>query len=133
MSGPGPFSTEKEAREWVRLVLAPAAYADSISEGNGALLERAVKSAGLTLGTYDVHILRWLAGHETAACAVVAALIWRAADGIPPGWALTITQALADAIAFREARGGAQDGERAGLYRTVATRTGLTLPGGEGQ
>lgn len=45
---------------------------------NEADLFNACEAAGVRLGAYDRGVLRWLAGFEPAACAVVAGLIVRA-------------------------------------------------------
>ena len=58
--------------------------------------------------------------------AAIAGLIIRGADALSPGYALTIGQALADAIAWRKAQGEA-GGEQIGLYLSAARA--LRVPG----
>jgi hypothetical protein len=53
------------------------------TEGNRAMLLDTINAAGVQLGEYDRRIIDWLAGWETATCAVVASLIARAAEPMP--------------------------------------------------
>jgi hypothetical protein len=100
----GPFQSEREAREAVRHIIGPDIYAASIVQGNRALVKQAVTGARVELGAWDRQILDWLADYEIATVAVLAGLITRAADAVPPALAPTIAEALADGLRLREKR-----------------------------
>ncbi len=85
----GPYESEQQARETpaVRAVY-DAFDADpgvgKMAPHNFLMLVQACEAAGVGLGSpssYDRQILAWLAGWEPQTCAVVAALITRAAAG----------------------------------------------------
>lgn len=123
-----PYETEREAREAARHVTAgpPASW----PHGSHRLIEDACTAAGVQVGAYDHRIIEWLAGWEPATCAVVAGLIARAAEGgqrLPQldGWAPVAAQALADAIAYRQARRDPDSVDQAGLYRAFGRHLGV--------
>jgi hypothetical protein len=120
----GPFNSAREALASVRHVIDPTIYLKNLTEGNRALLRAAASRAGIELGTYDWEIVDWLAGFEVATAVVVAGIIGRAANALSPAYDLVLGQALADALAWRQALG---DGEQAGLY--VTTAEDLRVPG----
>lgn len=72
----GPYGTESEViaatgqRDWPRT--------DSHVDHNAARLQEAVATAGVEVGAYDEHILKWLAGWEPQTVEVIASLIERA-------------------------------------------------------
>jgi hypothetical protein len=75
---PGPFQTEREARQAAQHVYDSPPGTGAWGTGNHKLLEDACLAAGIELGAYDHGILLWLAGYEPSTCAVIAALIARA-------------------------------------------------------
>jgi hypothetical protein len=75
---PGPFETEREARNTVRHITDSPPGTGAWGHGNHRLLEDACRAAGVELGAYDHAILLWLAGWEPSTVAVVAGLIARA-------------------------------------------------------
>jgi hypothetical protein len=98
----GPFHTEREASAHPAVRAIYDAMHASLRRGVGdeenlRLLEQACKAAGVELGAYDRRILRWLAGWEAEACAVVAGLITRAAGH---GLAAEQLPAVLDALDF---------------------------------
>jgi len=72
----GPYQTEREAAAAVRHIT--SSPAESWQDGMHKLLEDTCRAAGVELGAFDHQIVRWLAGWEPAAVAVVAGLIGRA-------------------------------------------------------
>ena len=79
----GPFETEGAARTHpaVRAVYEAMRATDRrgvMPDLGEAMMTGACERAGVTLGAYDARILRWLAGFEPQACAVIAGLIARA-------------------------------------------------------
>jgi len=97
----GPFDTEDQARTHpaVRAVY-EAARASSrrgaMQDPSEALITGACEAAGVALGEYDARIVRWVAGFEPQACAVIAGLIIRAAEAGRPG-GQTVAFDLSDA------------------------------------
>lgn len=98
----GPFETEREACDHPAVRAIYDAMHASLRRGVGdeenlALLDRACAAAGVHLGSYDRRIMRWLAGWEAEACAVIAGLVARAA-----GRGVTAEQlpAVRDALDF---------------------------------
>ncbi len=75
---PGPFETEREARDTARHIYDSPPGTGAWGTGNHRLLEDACLAAGVELGAYDHAILLWLAGFEPSNCAVIAGLIARA-------------------------------------------------------
>jgi hypothetical protein len=82
----GPYETEDEARTdpAVRAVydaMRATTRRGVMTDHSEALITGACEAAGVELGAYDARIVRWLAGFEPQACAVIAGLITRAAKG----------------------------------------------------
>lgn len=77
----GPFATEREARAFALEFGGPPREGWSIlsPDQNLQMLLKACETAGVPLGAHDESILGWLAGFEDSICAVVAALVLRAA------------------------------------------------------
>jgi hypothetical protein len=86
---PGPFDSEREARELpaVREVY-EAFRADpgvgKMTAPNLSMLLDALAAAGVYLGPYDHRIAEWLANWEPQTVAVIAGWVQRASEG-PPG------------------------------------------------
>ena len=83
MSAPGPFESEREARELPAVQAVYAAFDADPGPGrmaphNLAMLLSACEAAGVELGAFDRRTLGWLATFEPASCAVMASLITRA-------------------------------------------------------
>jgi hypothetical protein len=71
----GPYETGREARRAAQpLPEDPHQWPGA----NERQLRAAIGAAGVTLGTYDEAIVRWLATWEPTTCAVIAGLITRA-------------------------------------------------------
>ena len=90
MSGPrGPYGTEDEAIADPAVQAIYAAMRASrdyrMQDGSAAMILAACEEAGVELGAYDARIVRWVAGFEPQAAAVIAGLIARAAVGKPGG------------------------------------------------
>jgi hypothetical protein len=82
----GPFETEREARAAAHQVVRPEpGWPILCKSQNRFVLEQACETAGVELGAYDRRILDWLSGFEDSTCAVVAALVARAAAAARPG------------------------------------------------
>ena len=86
----GPFQTEAEARTHpaVRAVyeaMRASSGRGAMHDGGEAMITAACQAAGIEVGEYDARIVRWLAGFEPQACAVVAGLVARAAAAARPG------------------------------------------------
>jgi hypothetical protein len=75
---PGPFQTERDARNVARHIYDSTPGTGAWGAGNHRLLEDACRSAGVELGSYDQGVLLWLSGFEPSTCAVIAGLIARA-------------------------------------------------------
>jgi hypothetical protein len=80
----GPFESEDQALAESAVQAVYEAFRRSpgqgkMQAGGAAMIEDACKRAGITLGAYDLKIIRWLAGFEPQACAVIAGLVARAA------------------------------------------------------
>jgi hypothetical protein len=75
---PGPFETEREARQAAQHIYDSPPGTGAWGSGNHKLLEDACRTAGVELGAYDHGILVWLAGFEPSTVATIAALITRA-------------------------------------------------------
>jgi hypothetical protein len=75
----GPYESERDALAAARALPEDPRQWPAASE---RALREAIGDAGVTLGAYDEAIVRWLAGLEPAACAVIAGLI-RRARGVP--------------------------------------------------
>jgi hypothetical protein len=81
----GPFATERDAQQAAVQYTGPPGASltgppGQLAEANRSMLLDAVNAAGVELGDYDRRILDWLAGYEPSTCAVIAALIARAAE-----------------------------------------------------
>ncbi|MGH3246520.1 MAG: hypothetical protein ACRDOI_09945 [Trebonia sp.] len=86
----GPFDTEDQARTHpaVRAVydaMRASTRRGEMGDSGEAMILAACDRAGVELGKYDARIVRWLAGFEPQACAVVAGLVARAAHAGTPG------------------------------------------------
>lgn len=88
---PGPFDSEREARELPAVRAVYEAFRADPGLGkigpNHRMLLDALAAAGVYLGAYDHRIAEWLAGWEPQTVAVIAAWVERAArtrEG-PPG------------------------------------------------
>jgi hypothetical protein len=78
---PGPFETEDEAiaTPAVQAVYEAMRRSDArMQDGSAAMILAACEAAGVALGAYDARIVRWVAGFEPQAAAVIAGLIARA-------------------------------------------------------
>lgn len=83
-AGNGPYDTSEQVRLLPAVRAVYEAMDPTAEPGAGTgecekLLLDACERAGVTLGAYDARIVRWLAGGEPETCAVIAALITRAA------------------------------------------------------
>jgi len=78
---PGPFQTEREARNAARHIYDSPPGTGAWGTGNHRLLKNGCLAAGVTLGAYDHGTLLWLADFEPSTCAVIAGLIARAGSG----------------------------------------------------
>ena len=82
----GPSDTERQVHHTPAVRAVYTAFdADpgtgKLAPHNQQMLLSACEAAGIELGTYNRRMLGWLAGWESATCAVIASLITRAAGG----------------------------------------------------
>jgi hypothetical protein len=81
---PGPFDSEREARELPAVREVYAAFRADPGLGkigpNHRMLLDALAAAGVDLGAYDHAIAGWLAGWEPQTVAVIAGWVQRAAE-----------------------------------------------------
>jgi hypothetical protein len=103
MTDHGPYETSDEVRRLPAVRAVYDAMRDAPGPGTGKdeceeLVTAACEKAGITLGTYDARIIRWLANWDPETCAVVAGLIARAykagkaagPDGTVTEWGVTL-------------------------------------------
>ena len=86
---PGPFETEREARELPAVRAVYEAFRADPGLGKMTphihrMLLDALAAAGVDLGAYDHQIAEWLANWEPQTVAVIAGWVTRASEG-PPG------------------------------------------------
>jgi hypothetical protein len=135
----GPYNTRDEAAVHPEVRRIHAIMQASPDRGtcdveNQRVLKHACEAADVQLGTYDLRIMRWLAGWEPEICIVVAGLIARAAArsaatqaGPLAGWEPAMKQALRDATRWCERQAGDWPAGQIGLYRALARELGVEL------
>jgi hypothetical protein len=75
---PGPFETERDARNAARHIYDSPPGTGAWGNGNHQMLEGACLASGVKLGAHDHAVLLWLSGFEPSTVATIAALITRA-------------------------------------------------------
>jgi len=70
----GPYNSEGEARR----AAAHTGLTGTATVRNRDMLTRACWTSHVEVGLFDARILDWLAGYESATCAVIAGMVTRA-------------------------------------------------------
>ena len=79
----GPYETERQALDDVRDIYEAARASrerGTMQRLSAERLTDACKAAGVELGEYDLHTVRWLAGFEPQQAQVIADIVRRAAE-----------------------------------------------------